>query len=188
LFVVAANLVRQKGHGDYLKAAAILEKSRPGCFHLFAGSGDPTDLKFRAKELGIDKQIVFAGFRQDMPDVYAASTASVFPGFAGEGVSGVLRESLACGRAVITTNVGGNAELIKHETYGLVVPRQNPEELAKAMARFLDEPEFLNRLAKQGREFVVENHSVDARNRRIFELYFSILEKKKGQGAATTFS
>ncbi len=139
----------------------------------------PTDLKYVAAELGIESQIIFAGFRQDMTDVYEAATASAFPGFAGEGVSGVLRESLACGVAVVTTDVGGNAELIQHEKYGLVVPKRKPEEMAKAMARLLDDPGFLNQLAKQGRDFVVENHSVDARNRRIFNLYQAILKPKQ---------
>lgn len=179
LFVVVANLVRQKGHADYLKAAAILETSHPGCFHLFAGSGNPANLQQTARELGIENQIIFAGFRQDMLHVYGAATASVFPGFAGEGVSGVLRESLACGVAVITTDVGGNAELIQHEKYGLVVPKRDPARLAEAMARLLDEPEFLKKLADQGREFVVANHSMVARNKRIVDLYLSILKTKK---------
>ena len=174
LFLVVANLVRQKGHGDYLEAAALLQKKHPGCFHLFAGSGDPTALREQAVALGIADQVIFAGFRKDVPDLFAAADVSVFPGFAGEGVSGVLRESLACGVPVITTDVGGNAELIRNEQYGLVVEKRNPEALAAAMTRLLEEPEMARELAEAGRAHVLENHSAEARNRRMFDLYKKI--------------
>ena len=178
VFLVVANLVRQKGHGDYLKAAAILNRTHPNCRHLFAGSGDPEPLKKQAAELGLANHVIFAGFRSDVPDLFAASFASVFPGFAGEGVSGVLRESLACGVPVITTDVGGNAELIRHESFGLVTPRRKPEALAAAMARLLDDRPLAGRLAEQGRRFVLENHSQQARNRRVFDLYRRIARSK----------
>ncbi len=178
LFVVIANLIRQKGHEDYLLAAAILEKSHPGVFHLFAGSGDTNKLERKAKELGLSGRVIFAGFRKDIPDIFAASTASVFPGFAGEGVSGVLRESLACQKPVITTDVGGNREIIVNRKYGLVTPKQNPKELALAMAYLLDNMETALDMAKAGREYILENHLAQARNRRIFDLYLKIARSK----------
>ena len=178
VFLVVANLVFQKGHSDYLEAAAILEQTLPGCRHVFAGSGNPTALALRAKELGLEGRVIFAGFRQDVPELFAASFASVFPGFAGEGVSGVLRESLACNVPVITTDVGGNAELIEHKKFGLVVPKRNPRALAEAMARLLQDRAYASALADQGRRFVVENHSVAARNQRIFLMYRQIALEK----------
>ena len=178
VFSVIANLVKQKGHEDYLNAAAILEKTHPGCFHIFTGSGDKTRLFDKGVELGISKQIIFAGFRKDIPDIFAASYASVFPGFAGEGVSGVLRESLACQRPVITTDVGGNKEIIVDKKYGLVVPKRSPEMLAAAMAELLDNESLAKSMAKKGRVFILKNHSAQARNSRVFDLYLQIAGSK----------
>jgi glycosyltransferase involved in cell wall biosynthesis len=172
--VVAANLVRQKGHGDYLQAVARLRQSHAGLWHVFAGGGDQAELRVVAAELGVADRVVFAGFRPDMQRVYAAADFSVMPSFAGEGVSGVLREALACGKAVVTTDVGGNAELVIDGEFGLVVPRHDPPALAAAMARLCDEPGLAARLAEAGQRLVVENHSADARARRIFDLYGDI--------------
>lgn len=178
LFTVVANLVWQKGHRDYIRAAAILKPKHDDCYHLFAGSGDATELKAFASELGVEDRVIFAGFRQDTPALFAASFASVFSGYAGEGVSGVLRESLACRVPVITTDVGGNAELVVHEKYGLVSPMREPESLANAMIRFVENPDLAEKLAKAGYEHITKYHSVKARNKRIFDLYCSIAHKK----------
>lgn len=174
VFIVVANLVKQKGHGDYLKAAAILDDTHPGCYHIFAGSGEQSGLRRVVEDSGLSGKVIFTGFRTDIPALFAASDISVFPGFAGEGVSGVLRESLACRVPVITTDVGGNAEIIRHEKYGLVTPVRNPEKLAAAMARFLDDKTLASQLGENGRRFVIENHSAQARNARIFALYEKI--------------
>lgn len=178
LFTVVANLVWQKGHRDYLRAAAILKQNHNDCYHLFAGSGNPDELKALAAELHVDDRVIFAGFRQDTPALFSASFASAFAGYAGEGVSGVLRESLACSVPVITTDVGGNAELVVHEKYGLVTPMRDPQSLADAMTRMIENPDLAKNLANAGYEYISKYHSVDARNKRIFDLYCSIAHKK----------
>ncbi|MCZ7583845.1 MAG: glycosyltransferase [Deltaproteobacteria bacterium] len=116
--LVVANLVRQKGHVDYLHAAAQLKTHLPGVVHLFAGKGDQSVLRENVAELGLEGRVHFLGFRDDVEDLYAASDFSVVASVAGEGVSGVLRESMACGVPVITTDVGGNAELVTHGQTG----------------------------------------------------------------------
>lgn len=171
VFLMVANLVRQKGHGDYLEAAATLARTHPRAVHVFAGSGDATEWRATADRLGLGDAVRFLGFRADVERLFAAADASVIASFAGEGVSGVLRESLACAVPVITTDVGGNAELVRHESTGLVVPMRDPPALASAMARLIDDPALSNRLADDGRKEVVENYSVEARAKRIFKLY-----------------
>lgn len=173
-FIVVANLLFQKGHDDYLKAAALCHSKVPGCYHIFAGSGDQGALRKTASRLGLSDQMIFTGFRQDVPELLAAADVSVFSGFSGEGVSGVLRESLACGVPVITTDVGGNAELIEHENYGLVTPMRNPEALATAMTRMAGDRALAQTLAAQGQKYILGNHSMDARNHNIFKLYAEI--------------
>lgn len=176
--VVAANLVRQKGHGDYLEAAAALREPCPDLWHVFAGGGDQQDLRRRAAELGVADRVIFAGFRNDMERVYAAADLSVMPSFAGEGVSGVLREAMACGLPVVTTAVGGNAELVEDGKVGLVVPLRQPTALAAAIRRLLDDEALRRRLAAAAGELVRERYSTRARARQIFDLYESVFREK----------
>ena len=173
--VVAANLVRQKGHEDYLRAAAALRAEWPELWHVFAGAGEQTQLREAARQLNVADRLIFAGFRRDMERVYAAADLSVMPGFAGEGVSGVLREALACGVPVITTDVGGNIELITHEQTGLVVPVRQPAALAEAIKRLVQNPSFTHELAERGRHMVLEHFSTEARARNIFGIYEEVL-------------
>jgi glycosyltransferase involved in cell wall biosynthesis len=176
--VVAANFVRQKGHGDYLAAASSLRAARPHLWHVFAGAGDPAEVREEAARFGVADRVIFAGFRRDMERVYAASDMSVMPSFAGEGVSGVLREAMACGLPVITTNVGGNAELVKDGEAGLVVPVREPPALAAALARLDDDRVLAARLAAAGRELVLANFSVEIRARNIFAVYEEVFREK----------
>ncbi|MCC6159775.1 MAG: glycosyltransferase [Deltaproteobacteria bacterium] len=175
VFLMVANLVRQKGHGDYLEAAARLARSHPGAFHLFAGKGDSSAWQARAAELGLADVVRFLGFRSDVERLFAAADASVVSSFAGEGVSGVLRESMACAVPVITTNVGGNAELVADGETGLVVPMRDPPALAAAMARMIDGDALRTTLSQKGLVLVRERFSDDARAARIFALYVELL-------------
>ena len=152
--------------------------SLPDARHLFAGKGDQADLLRVAEKLGLGERIHFLGFRRDVEDLFAASDFSVVASVAGEGVSGVLRESMACGVPVITTDVGGNAELVRNEETGLVVPPGRPELLCAAMIRFVKDEELRLRIAHEGRKDVVENHSAGTRGRRIIALYEEIFREK----------
>lgn len=181
VFLMVANLVRQKGHGDYLDAAAELARTHPGAVHLFAGKGDASAWMARAAELGLGDAARFLGFRRDVERLFAAADASVVSSFAGEGVSGVLRESMACAVPVITTDVGGNAELVTDGATGLVVPMRDPPALASAMARMKDDVALRTAMAQSGLALVRERHSDDARAARIFSLYETLL------GTVTSF-
>lgn len=176
--VVAANLLRQKGHGDYLQAAALLRRDSPDLWHVLAGGGDQTPWREMAATLGVADRVIFAGFRRDMERVYAAADLSVMPGFAGEGVSGVLREAMACGLPVVTTAVGGNAELVRDGETGLVVPIKDPAALAAALRRLRADRELAGRLARTGADLVREQFSVARRTGRILALYEEVFREK----------
>jgi glycosyltransferase involved in cell wall biosynthesis len=176
--VVAANLVRQKGHSDYLEAAAALRQSHPQLWHVFAGSGEQGALREQAARRGVADRVIFAGFRRDMERVYAAADLSAMPSFAGEGVSGVLREAMACGLPVVTTDVGGNAELVRDGELGLVVPLRQPPALAAALARLADDRALAARLAIAGQTLVRERFSVEARARNVLALYEEVFREK----------
>ncbi|MBZ0272603.1 glycosyltransferase family 4 protein [bacterium] len=177
--LMVANVVRQKGHEDYIGAAAIFAKTHPAAVHLFAGKGDAGSSIKKARDLGLpDANIRFLGYRDDVPDLLAASDALVIASFAGEGVSGVLREAMACRVPVVTTDVGGNAELVRDGQTGLVVPPRDPAAMAAALARLADDANLRARLTDAAYADVLANHTHEARAKRVFAIYEEIFREK----------
>jgi glycosyltransferase involved in cell wall biosynthesis len=89
-----------------------------------------------------------------------------------------VRESLAAGRPVIATDVGGNRELVRNEETGLLVRPDDADALAAAMVRLLDDPDLARRLASAGAGFVRENLSVERMVGETERLYLEILDER----------
>src|SRR5262249_61774094 len=82
-----------------------------------------------------------------------------------------LLEYRAAARAIVATAVGGNVELIAHEVNGLLVPPGDPQRLAQAVLRLLDDRALATRLGRAARRRVEERYSLEARARRFEEFY-----------------
>ena len=61
-------------------------------------------------------------------------------------------EALACGLPVVSTDVGGLRDLLRHEETGLLVPADDAREMAAAVIRLCDDPRLTQRLATAGRK------------------------------------
>lgn len=162
-----------KGQSFFLEAARkVLDAGVRAHFLLVGKDTEGGDALNRVHALGIDDQVTLAGFRTDMPEILSTLSASVVSSLAGEGFSGVLRESMCMGIPVVATAVGGNGELVKNEKTGLIVPPADADALAAAIGRLLTEPESAQRMAREARTNVVENYSIDnmvAKTMRLYE-------------------
>ena len=85
----------------------------------------------------VTARVTFAGpkLHDELPDWYRAADLTVLPS-RSEGLPNVLRESLACGTPFVASNVGGINE-IADPRFGLLVPPEDPEALADAIAQAL---------------------------------------------------
>jgi len=172
-----------KGHDTFLEAAATLAAERPELRFLLAGHRTDSDkMTAMVERFGLTGRVVQAGYRTDIPEVISALDISVNTPRAGEGLSGAVRESLAVGRPVVATDVGGNRELVRDGETGLLIPSDDPAALASALARLLDDRELAARLADEGARFVRENLSVERMVVETESLYYRILS---GNGAAS---
>ena len=95
---------------------------------LVVGRDNPTPYKKMARELKIAEQVFFAGPRQDVEKVYAASDIFVLPSVY-EPFSNACAEALASGLPVITTRMNGVAELISPGENGYII--ENPTEISE---------------------------------------------------------
>jgi len=120
------------------------------------------------------------GERSDVPDVMRTLQAFVLPSLA-EGVSNTILEAMACGLPVVATPVGANAELVRHEATGLVLPPGFDEgPMAGAIIRLATDPVAAAAWGAQGRQDVVQRFSMAAMAERYAGVYDRLLGRRSG--------
>ncbi|MBN2518231.1 MAG: glycosyltransferase family 4 protein [Candidatus Altiarchaeota archaeon] len=104
-----------------------------------------------------------------MPLAYNACDIFVLPTLA-EGMSRSIMEAMACGKAVVATNVGGNSELVSKET-GILVEPKSPHALSFNIQKLLDKRHLRLRMGQVAREFALGNLSVEKRINSFIKVY-----------------
>lgn len=176
-----------KGYSVFLEAAALILKENPRVRFLSIGEDSDYGAVMRrsARRLGIDRQMNFTGFRDDVERFYPLLDVSVNAATSGEGLPGVLRESLAMDCPVVAADVGGNREVVLDGETGLLVPPKDPVRLAEAILRLLNDRPLARRLGRRGREFVEANFSIETMVARTEDLYRELLGIKKAEASDT---
>ncbi len=95
---------------------------------------------------------------EQTPKYYAEASAFVCPSVC-EAFGLPVIEAMASGLPVIASSTGGIPELVTHGKTGLLVPPNDPQALASAISRLLDDPDLCRRMAQAGRERVVSKFS-----------------------------
>ena len=169
---------RKKGQSEFLKAAAKLLERHPDALFVLAGDGPSERWQREARKLGLVDRVRFPGFVSDMPAALAAMDVVVCASTRGEGLTGSVREALAMARPVVSTDVAGNRELVRHGETGLLVPVRDPDALAEAIGRLLHDREDAERMGRAGRELVLELCTDEARAARVEELYRELIAER----------
>jgi glycosyltransferase involved in cell wall biosynthesis len=140
VMAVVATFKTQKGHRYLIEALQSVIPHFPDLHVLFIGDGELREaLQSQTRNAGLGEHIHFLGFRQDIPDLLAASDCFVLPSL-WEGLSMALVEAMAAGLPIVATEVSGtNQVMISGET-GLLVPPGNVERLAQALTQTLSDP------------------------------------------------
>jgi glycosyltransferase involved in cell wall biosynthesis len=161
-----------KGHRDLLEAVRAVVRAHPRTKLLLVGDG-PLDreLAALADGYGLSDHVVFAGFRRDVAVLLATMDVFVLPSL-NEGMSHALLEAMALGKPVVATAVGGNREVVEAESTGLLVPAGDPEALARAVRRLLEDGALAARLGDAARSTTRARFS----DRRMADEYFGIYD------------
>ncbi|MBI5716045.1 MAG: glycosyltransferase family 4 protein [Chloroflexi bacterium] len=131
-------------------------------------------LEIQARESYLDSIIDFVGFSDDAPRWLSVSDIFVLPS-RYEAMSMALLEAMASGLPCIVTNVGENAQLITDGAEGFVVPPENAEKLADALAKLIAAPDLRQRMGQAAR-IKVEQYSGERMAEKTFSLYQSLLK------------
>ncbi|MCH8103708.1 MAG: glycosyltransferase family 4 protein, partial [Chloroflexi bacterium] len=166
----AGRLSREKGIDILLRAVALLPPgTRENVNVVVAGGGlAENELRTLSASLGIDDRVRFAGMVSPGPDLlaeYDASDLFVLPSRT-EGVPRALLEARARLLPVIATSVGGIPHLIRDGESGLIVPPDDPQAMAHAIGRVIDNPALARSLGNAGRE-VASAYSLEAQQETV---------------------
>lgn len=165
-----------KGFREMIKALARVLPEYPNVVVVFLGDRVPKKVGRKAKKAGIEERCRFIGHQSNVCDWISIMEVTLVAARSREGLSGVLRESLAMGVPVISTDCSGNREIAQPDRTGLLVPVGDIDALAAAIRRALNEPEEMKRLAAAGRAWVIDHCSTDRQARETIKIYESLLQ------------
>jgi glycosyltransferase involved in cell wall biosynthesis len=130
------------------------------------------------RSLGLTEHVRLAGDRRDVPAQLAAADVFVLSS-ASEGMPVSVLEAMAAGLPVVASRVGGVPELVAEGESGLLVDPGEPDELAAALLRLVQDPELRRRLGAAGRARAEQRFDVDAFRRAHVELYSRELARRR---------
>jgi len=168
VLLTVGRLVAKKDQVTLLRALATLRRTRDVRLLLVGPDGDARpEVEAAIAELGLADSVVLTG-HSDNPYAYMARADAFVLSSVSEGMPNVLLEALACGCPVVSTDCpSGPRELLDGGRYGRLVPMQDPEALAQAIAATLDAPPDPDDLRARAAAFSVE---------RVAARYVEVLE------------
>lgn len=177
-FVVgtAGRFVPEKRHDVFFAALKKLKDMGVPVKGLVIGGGPlQIDVAQGVKKEGLEADVVLAGVRQDLPDVYPAMDAFMLSSDR-EGLPITILEAMASGTPVVSTNVGGIHSCIRGGKTGWLVEAGNPEALAGALQEVYAEPSRVKTVTEAACETVKSEFSVQAMTSRYEALYEEVMQ------------
>jgi len=171
-------LVRRKGVDTVISAFSKISGSHPDTEMVIIGDGpDRLRLESLVNELGISQSVRFMGWvthnEQEINQFYNLADIVVMTPRTDpiqvEGFGIVYLEANSCEKPVIGSRSGGIPDAVLEGKTGLLVKENNTDELADAMIRLLDDPNFAQRLGRVGRQRVLNELNWDSISKNIYD-------------------
>lgn len=141
MLLALGRLAAPKGFEYLLESVNLIKQTVDTPFKVvFVGSG-PLESKLRrmTTDLGIENEVVFSGFREDIGALLAASDIVVLPSL-WEGLSIAVLEAMAAGKPIVATTIGSNLEATANGQAALLVPPKDAAAIADAVVEFIRFP------------------------------------------------
>jgi glycosyltransferase involved in cell wall biosynthesis len=177
--VGVGRLVEKKGFGHLVDAVEMLAaRGRPVRLALIGAGPEEAALRDQVRRTGLADRVDFHGPLPQgrMQDVVRRASVLAAPCVVGDdgnrdGLPTVLLEGLAMGTPCVATPVTGIPEAIKDGETGLLVPEADPQALADALAKVLDDPDRARRIAGAGRRLIEERFDVRRNTADLLRLF-----------------
>jgi glycosyltransferase involved in cell wall biosynthesis/ribosomal protein S18 acetylase RimI-like enzyme len=175
-------MVREKGYEDLFAAARIVRERVPGTRFLVLGVSDPDkpDAIPASAIEAVRDDLIFAGWREDVPDLMAAMDVFCLPSWR-EGMPRSAIEAAASGLPLVLSDIRGCREVIRDGWEGFLVPVGDPDELAAALIGLLRNPELRTGLGRAARVRATELFD----ERRVTRLVVDATTRLTAPGSST---
>ena len=163
---------RWKGQEVFLRALAEL----PNVSGVIVGAAYFGDTEYEqqmrqlAQDLGIAHRVVFAGHVEDVMNAMAACDVVAHCSTSPEPFGQVIVQSMLAGTPVVASDGGGVREIVAHDVTGQLTPREDPLALAVAIRRYLDDPQWSQRLAGEAQDRARQKFTLSAMTSRFTEI------------------
>lgn len=152
LLGTVARLDSIKNHPMMIRSIGRLQAKHPNSRLVIVGDGpERENLKQLVEQQGLQEAVLFTGFKNNTPDYISCFDIFLLTSDS-EGTSMTLLEAMAFATPCVVTAVGGNPELIKHDQNGLLVDRDNDDQLLAAIERLLDDEQLCRSLGSKARK------------------------------------
>ena len=172
--VSAGDLIPRKDYATAIRAIAL--SSNPKLHYFICGRGpEKENLEALAKELGVENQIHFLGFRTDVKEIMAAADIFLFTTLQ-EGMPRSMMEAMAVGLPCIASAIRGNVDLIENGENGYVCAPKDANAFADAIAKLSQSREIREEISKKNLE-KIKGYDVSVVEKEILEIYKEVLGK-----------
>jgi len=184
LIGIVGRLTEIKNHKMLIEAAAILSKqeslfSKHDVKFLIVGDGRMrSELEGYVKRLGVQSRFIFAGWKKDLPAVYADLDIVALTSL-NEGTPLSLIEAQAAKKAIVATNVGGVPDLIEDNRTGLLVQKNDPIGLAMALTDLITDEKLRRKMGEAAAGFANSRYSKKRLIKDIEDLYEDLIAQKE---------
>jgi len=158
--VFIGRLIERKGCDIFIKTIGQLtEGVRSSRKIIVIGEGPQSDaLKELASGLGLKNVVIFVG-NQDKPELFLSkSSICVFPSRNGEGLQGVILESMSCGACVLASDTKINKYLLG-KNRGIIIDQNSPDDIANKIDNLLKKESEATKIGNNARKYIMINYS-----------------------------
>jgi len=175
-------LIKEKGYSDVVLAAGeVLRHTRNVQFLVVGEGAERENLEALVKSKGLEKNVIFAGFRQDTSNIMESIDLLVQPSWteSNESFGLVLIEAMAAGKPVIASNIEPFFEVVEDGKSGLLFPEKNHKALAQKLLFLLNDRALMEKMGRCGYEVIKEKFDARIIARKTEDVYKQVLRIKK---------
>jgi len=167
----------QKRLGTWLEIAKALHEKHPDTFFIIVGDGPlREEIHAKAKDLGTDKYVFFAGLQAETRPWFTAMDLFMMSS-EFEGLPIALLEAMSMNCVPACTAAGGIPEVIKDGENGVLVPVQQPMQLVERISQLMQQPAQLASLKQAARETVINSFSMKKMVAELEDIYNDLIKK-----------
>jgi L-malate glycosyltransferase len=167
----------QKRLATWLEIAQALHAKHPDTYFIIVGDGPLRDeVHAKAKTLGTDKYVFFAGLQAETRPYFTAMDVFMMSS-EFEGLPIALLEAMSMNCVPACTEAGGIPEVIKDGVNGLLVPVEQPLQLVDRLLQLMQHPNEVAQMKQAARETVINSFSMKKMVTELEDIYTDLINK-----------